>query len=59
MFCFLRGKYSQVGCSPNEEIAAFAVDSLRQLSMKFLEKVRFYSFLQKYKTFNLDKIINF
>ncbi|KAL5248280.1 hypothetical protein ACHWQZ_G017457 [Mnemiopsis leidyi] len=30
--------FNKVGCSPNEEIAAFAVDSLRQLSMKFLEK---------------------
>ena len=28
----------QVGCSPNEDVAIFAVDSLRQLSMKFLEK---------------------
>ena len=29
---------SQVGCSHIEEVAVFAVDSLRQLSMKFLEK---------------------
>lgn len=29
---------SQVGCNPNEDVAIFAVDSLRQLSMKFLEK---------------------
>lgn len=28
----------QVGCNPNEDVAIFAVDSLRQLSMKFLEK---------------------
>lgn len=28
----------QVGCSSNEDVAIFAVDSLRQLSMKFLEK---------------------
>jgi len=27
-----------VGCNPNEDVAIFAVDSLRQLSMKFLEK---------------------
>ena len=29
---------SQAGCNPNEDVAIFAVDSLRQLSMKFLEK---------------------
>lgn len=29
---------AQVGCNPNEDVAIFAVDSLRQLSMKFLEK---------------------
>lgn len=28
----------QVGCNSNEDVAIFAVDSLRQLSMKFLEK---------------------
>ena len=28
----------QVGCLPNEEVSFFVVDSLRQLSMKFLEK---------------------
>lgn len=28
----------QVGCLPSEEVAFFVVDSLRQLSMKFLEK---------------------
>lgn len=27
-----------MGCNPNEDVAIFAVDSLRQLSMKFLEK---------------------
>jgi brefeldin A-inhibited guanine nucleotide-exchange protein len=32
------------GCSPNEEVAFFAVDSLRQLSMKFLEKGEFAHF---------------
>ncbi|XP_062316284.1 brefeldin A-inhibited guanine nucleotide-exchange protein 2 [Osmerus eperlanus] len=30
--------FNKVGCSPNEDVAVFAVDSLRQLSMKFLEK---------------------
>lgn len=33
--CFLS---VQVGCNTNEDVAIFAVDSLRQLSMKFLEK---------------------
>ena len=28
----------QVGCLPNEEVSFFVVDSLRQMSMKFLEK---------------------
>ena len=28
----------QVGCLPSEEVAFFVADSLRQLSMKFLEK---------------------
>ena len=28
----------QVGCLPNEEVSFFVADSLRQLSMKFLEK---------------------
>lgn len=28
----------QVGCLPSEEVSFFVVDSLRQLSMKFLEK---------------------
>lgn len=30
--------FVQVGCNSNEDVAIFAVDSLRQLSMKFLEK---------------------
>lgn len=34
----LRVLFIQVGCNPNEDVAIFAVDSLRQLSMKFLEK---------------------
>jgi brefeldin A-inhibited guanine nucleotide-exchange protein len=33
--------FNKVGCNPNEDIAFFAVDSLRQLSMKFLEKGEF------------------
>jgi len=30
--------FNKVGSNPNEEVAFFCVDSLRQLSMKFLEK---------------------
>uniref|UniRef100_A0A7N6A4X3 SEC7 domain-containing protein n=1 Tax=Anabas testudineus TaxID=64144 RepID=A0A7N6A4X3_ANATE len=30
--------FNKVGCNPIEDVAIFAVDSLRQLSMKFLEK---------------------
>uniref|UniRef100_A0A3Q3PZL0 SEC7 domain-containing protein n=1 Tax=Monopterus albus TaxID=43700 RepID=A0A3Q3PZL0_MONAL len=30
--------FNKVGCNSNEDVANFAVDSLRQLSMKFLEK---------------------
>ncbi|KAG5838550.1 hypothetical protein ANANG_G00224830 [Anguilla anguilla] len=30
--------FNKVGCNPNKDVAIFAVDSLRQLSMKFLEK---------------------
>ncbi|XP_044734838.1 brefeldin A-inhibited guanine nucleotide-exchange protein 1 isoform X2 [Chrysoperla carnea] len=33
--------FNAVGCNPNEEIAIFSVDSLRQLSMKFIEKGEF------------------
>ncbi|KAJ8305728.1 hypothetical protein KUTeg_016273 [Tegillarca granosa] len=36
--------YIHVGCNPNEDIAFFAVDSLRQLSMKFIEKGEFSNF---------------
>ena len=35
---------AQVGCLPTEEVAFFVVDSLRQLSMKFLEKVELPNF---------------
>lgn len=30
--------FNKAGCNSNEEVAIFAVDSLRQLSMKFLER---------------------
>ena len=30
--------FNQAGCNSNEEVAMFAVDSLRQLSTKFLER---------------------
>uniref|UniRef100_A0A1W7RAW6 Brefeldin A-inhibited guanine nucleotide-exchange protein 1 n=1 Tax=Hadrurus spadix TaxID=141984 RepID=A0A1W7RAW6_9SCOR len=36
--------FNKVGCSPIEEVAFFAVDSLRQLSMKFIEKGEFANF---------------
>ena len=34
--------FNKVGCNQNEEVAIFAVDSLRQLAMKFIEKVHFF-----------------
>ncbi|EAT34779.1 AAEL013012-PA, partial [Aedes aegypti] len=36
--------FNAVGCNINEEIAFFALDSLRQLSMKFIEKGEFTNF---------------
>ncbi|EDW13486.1 brefeldin A-inhibited guanine nucleotide-exchange protein 1 [Drosophila mojavensis] len=36
--------FNTVGCNSNEEIAFFALDSLRQLSMKFMEKGEFSNF---------------
>ncbi|XP_030763056.1 brefeldin A-inhibited guanine nucleotide-exchange protein 1 [Sitophilus oryzae] len=36
--------FNTVGCSKNEEVCFFAVDSLRQLSMKFIEKGEFSNF---------------
>ncbi|XP_054286220.1 brefeldin A-inhibited guanine nucleotide-exchange protein 1-like isoform X2 [Macrosteles quadrilineatus] len=36
--------FNKVGCNPNEDIAIFALDSLRQLSMKFIEKGEFANF---------------
>jgi brefeldin A-inhibited guanine nucleotide-exchange protein len=32
--------FARVGCHPNHSIAMYAIDSLKQLSLKFLEKVR-------------------
>ncbi|KAB0792741.1 hypothetical protein PPYR_14700 [Photinus pyralis] len=36
--------FNAVGCNPSEDISFFAVDSLRQLSMKFIEKGEFANF---------------
>lgn len=36
--------FNAVGCNPREDISFFAVDSLRQLSMKFIEKGEFANF---------------
>lgn len=36
--------FNAVGCNSNEEISFFALDSLRQLSMKFMEKGEFSNF---------------
>lgn len=36
--------FNMVGCNPSEDIAFFAIDSLRQLSMKFIEKGEFSNF---------------
>lgn len=36
--------FNKVGCNSNEDISFFAVDSLRQLSMKFIEKGEFANF---------------
>lgn len=36
--------FNRVGCNPNEEVSIFAIDSLRQLSMKFIEKGEFSNF---------------
>ncbi|XP_039270898.2 brefeldin A-inhibited guanine nucleotide-exchange protein 1-like [Styela clava] len=38
IWAILGDYFNEVGCSDEESIAFFAVDSLRQLSMKFLEK---------------------
>lgn len=44
MWEVLGDHFNKAGCSPNEEIAIFAVDSLRQLSMKFIEIGEFVNF---------------
>lgn len=36
--------FNRVGCQGNEEVSIFAIDSLRQLSMKFIEKGEFSNF---------------
>ncbi|ESN92223.1 hypothetical protein HELRODRAFT_157983 [Helobdella robusta] len=36
--------FNNVGCNPNEDVVFFAIDSLRQLSMKFIEKGEFANF---------------
>ncbi len=36
--------FNKVGCNLNEDIAVFSLDSLRQLSMKFIEKGEFSNF---------------
>lgn len=40
----LGSHFNRVGCSKNEKVAFFAIDSLRQLSMKFIEKGEFANF---------------
>ena len=44
LWAVLGDHFNKVGCSNNEEIAFFAIDSLRQLSMKFIEKGEFSNF---------------
>ncbi|KAE9540029.1 hypothetical protein AGLY_005281 [Aphis glycines] len=44
MWQVLGEHFNRVGCYPNEDIAIFALDSLRQLSMKFIEKGEFANF---------------
>ncbi|XP_050430571.1 brefeldin A-inhibited guanine nucleotide-exchange protein 1 isoform X2 [Adelges cooleyi] len=44
MWQVLGEHFNRVGCYPNEDIATFALDSLRQLSMKFIEKGEFANF---------------
>ncbi|XP_038056628.1 brefeldin A-inhibited guanine nucleotide-exchange protein 2-like [Patiria miniata] len=38
IWSILGDHFNKVGCNPKEDVAFFAIDSLRQLSMKFLEK---------------------
>ncbi|CAD5111922.1 DgyrCDS1182 [Dimorphilus gyrociliatus] len=44
MWKVLGDHFNKVGCNPNEEISFFAIDSLRQLAMKFIEKGEFANF---------------
>lgn len=44
IWAILGEHFNRVGCNPNEDVSFFAVDSLRQLSMKFLEKGEFANF---------------
>lgn len=44
MWAVLGDHFNKVGCSQDEAIAFFAIDSLRQLSMKFIEKGEFSNF---------------
>lgn len=41
---FVPGSHIQVCCHTNNHVAAFALDSLRQLSMRFLEKEELVAF---------------
>ncbi|XP_052264736.1 brefeldin A-inhibited guanine nucleotide-exchange protein 1-like isoform X3 [Dreissena polymorpha] len=41
---YLGDHFNKVGCNPIEDMAFFAIDSLRQLSMKFIEKGEFANF---------------
>ncbi|KAL4236729.1 Brefeldin A-inhibited guanine nucleotide-exchange protein 1 [Mactra antiquata] len=41
---YLGDHFNKVGCNQIEDIAFFAIDSLRQLSMKFIEKGEFANF---------------
>ncbi|KAM7451901.1 Brefeldin A-inhibited guanine nucleotide-exchange protein 1 [Porites harrisoni] len=38
IWAVLGDHFNKCGCNPNEDVAFFCVDSLRQLAMKFLEK---------------------
>lgn len=44
IWSILSEHFNRVGCNPNEEVCIFAIDSLRQLSMKFIEKGEFSNF---------------
>lgn len=44
MWAILGDHFKQVGCYPNTNVAFFAIDKLRQLSMKFLEIDEFANF---------------